>query len=326
MNDVKTYAVDFDGTLCEEAYPEIGAPKWKVINKINKLKEEGNEIVLWTCRGGDDLRRALEWCAHYGLHFDAVNEPSPHQLSFWKGDRSAKIFANTYIDDRAVHVDDFVKEEPVKSETLTKKLFMDLEMTGLTMGDKMISIGIVSEDGYHFYAENVFATLDQCEPDNQNWMKMHVYDNLIYTQLVDTNVQAYSDYMRVYLGNPMTIASLLGTYFAKVSESGKYQLELVLDVGHYDFCFFAELFGGAFGLPEYMVPSYIEFNDILRNKLNLTGKEAFDISREELLKERNICVPKTEAELNNDMIFSFDKQHNALYDAIVTKLLYEAIV
>ena len=45
----KIYAVDFDGTLCEDSWPEIGKPNDALINRVIELREEGNKIILWTC-------------------------------------------------------------------------------------------------------------------------------------------------------------------------------------------------------------------------------------------------------------------------------------
>ena len=35
-----TYAIDFDGTLCTDKYPEIGAPKIKIIDFVKYLKNK----------------------------------------------------------------------------------------------------------------------------------------------------------------------------------------------------------------------------------------------------------------------------------------------
>ena len=94
-------AVDFDGTLCENAYPNIGAPKYHIINAIKEYKSYGWKIVLWTCRNEDDLTDALAWCKKQGLEFDAVNCNIPDVQEMFGGD-TRKVFANVYIDDRNV--------------------------------------------------------------------------------------------------------------------------------------------------------------------------------------------------------------------------------
>lgn len=53
MSHTTTYAVDFDGTLCENAYPEIGAPNLPLIDKLISCRRLGAKIILWTCREGE---------------------------------------------------------------------------------------------------------------------------------------------------------------------------------------------------------------------------------------------------------------------------------
>lgn len=96
------YAVDFDGTLCESVFPGIGAPNMSLINHLIKRKKQGNKIVLWTCRCGERLQEAVEWCKSYGLEFDCVNENVPEMIE-WYGNDCRKIFADVYIDDKAVN-------------------------------------------------------------------------------------------------------------------------------------------------------------------------------------------------------------------------------
>lgn len=97
--DVKIIAVDFDGTLCKNKWPEIGAPNKELIDYLKEQKEAGAKLILWTCRVGAILENAVKWSAEQGLIFDAVNENLPEVLE-WMGGDSRKIFANEYIDDR----------------------------------------------------------------------------------------------------------------------------------------------------------------------------------------------------------------------------------
>lgn len=57
MSHPTTYAVDFDGTLCENAYPEIGAPNLPLIDKLISRRRLGAKVILWTCREGELLTR-----------------------------------------------------------------------------------------------------------------------------------------------------------------------------------------------------------------------------------------------------------------------------
>lgn len=39
------YAVDFDGTLCEDAFPEIGAPRFAVIEFVKTARAAGDMLI-----------------------------------------------------------------------------------------------------------------------------------------------------------------------------------------------------------------------------------------------------------------------------------------
>lgn len=99
----KAIAIDFDGCLCENAWPEIGAPNWTVIHAAQLAQREGAALILWTCRNGDLLTSAVEWCRERGLIFDTINENLPERLEHY-GSESRKVSADEYWDDRAVHM------------------------------------------------------------------------------------------------------------------------------------------------------------------------------------------------------------------------------
>ena len=95
-------AVDFDGCLCQNKYPDIGTPNYPVIDElINRQTDDGAKIILWTCRRDELLEDALAWCRNRGLRFDAVNENLPEIIEAFGGD-CRKVYANEYWDDRAV--------------------------------------------------------------------------------------------------------------------------------------------------------------------------------------------------------------------------------
>ena len=95
------YAVDFDGTLCESVWPGIGRPNTVLIKHLIKRRREGNKVILWTCRCGSLLEEAVSWCRGFDLEFDAVNENLPEMIEHF-GNDSRKIFADVYIDDKAI--------------------------------------------------------------------------------------------------------------------------------------------------------------------------------------------------------------------------------
>ena len=89
-------AVDFDGTLCENKYPEIGEPNMELIDFLMNCQLNGDKVVLWTCRNEEQTKAAVDWCSEKGLVFDAVNENLPEIITEFGGD-TRKIFANVYI-------------------------------------------------------------------------------------------------------------------------------------------------------------------------------------------------------------------------------------
>lgn len=98
-------AVDFDGTLCTNDWPRIGLPRQGVIDYVLYKQSTGAKLILWTNRIGERLNEALAWCAERGIHFDAVNSNLPEIIDRF-GEDTRKVFANEYIDDRAVTPED----------------------------------------------------------------------------------------------------------------------------------------------------------------------------------------------------------------------------
>jgi hypothetical protein len=96
-------AVDFDGCLCINEWPKIGAPNLPLIQKCIDHRKNGGKVILWTCRERNALADAVEWCESFGLEFDAVNENLPEMNALY-GNDSRKIGADLYIDDKALKV------------------------------------------------------------------------------------------------------------------------------------------------------------------------------------------------------------------------------
>lgn len=92
-------AVDFDGTLCTNAWPDIGEPRYEIITHFINLKACGHKLILNTCREGELLDKAKIWCAKHDLVFDAYNENLPERIEQYGGD-CRKISADYYCDDK----------------------------------------------------------------------------------------------------------------------------------------------------------------------------------------------------------------------------------
>lgn len=96
-------AVDFDGTIVEHRYPEIGEERPFATEVLKKLIADRHKLILWTMRNGELLDQALDWCRERGVEFYAVNSISHDRL---KEERSKylsyKLDADLFIDDRNV--------------------------------------------------------------------------------------------------------------------------------------------------------------------------------------------------------------------------------
>lgn len=75
MDRSQIIAVDFDGTLCFSAWPDVGEPNNPLINYLKRRQKAGNKLILWTCRSGAALDEAVSWCREVAdIEFDAVND------------------------------------------------------------------------------------------------------------------------------------------------------------------------------------------------------------------------------------------------------------
>ena len=98
MPNSLTLAVDFDGTIVENRFPEIGKPILFAFESLKKLQEEGHRLILWTYRHGERLDEAVRFCEKNGLKFYAVNKSYPEEE--FDDTISRKILADIFIDDR----------------------------------------------------------------------------------------------------------------------------------------------------------------------------------------------------------------------------------
>ena len=91
-------AIDFDGTCCEFAYPDIGKPMPGCFETLKDLQTAGYTLILWTCRESKQLEEAIAFCRDNGIEFDSIN----HNRIEHGYSGSRKVFANWYIDDRSI--------------------------------------------------------------------------------------------------------------------------------------------------------------------------------------------------------------------------------
>ena len=101
MKNPKIIAVDFDGTIVENRYPEIGPPIHSTVRALRTEMMIGSKLILWTCRVGQHLEDAIKCCKNLGIEFDEINKNVQEVIDEFGGD-TRKIFADEYWDDRAV--------------------------------------------------------------------------------------------------------------------------------------------------------------------------------------------------------------------------------
>ncbi len=94
--------VDFDGTIVDHQFPEIGQPVPGAITWLKRLNKHGAKLILYTMRSDSAvfksaLTDAKKYLFEAGVSIYAVNE-NPSQQS-WTS--SPKVYADVYVDDSA---------------------------------------------------------------------------------------------------------------------------------------------------------------------------------------------------------------------------------
>ncbi|HIF52376.1 MAG TPA: hypothetical protein EYQ42_12770 [Thiotrichaceae bacterium] len=94
--------VDFDGTIVDHRYPEIGPPVDGAIYWIKQFQSLGAKIILFTMRSdnqsaGNVLTEAVNYLESEGIKLFGINH-NPDQ-SAWT--TSPKAYGDIYIDDAA---------------------------------------------------------------------------------------------------------------------------------------------------------------------------------------------------------------------------------
>ena len=93
-------AVDFDGTIVEHRYPEIGKEIPFAIDTLKMLIKDHHRVILWSVREGKLLEDAVNWCKERGVEFYAVNRDYPEESTENNQHLSRKLKADVWIDDR----------------------------------------------------------------------------------------------------------------------------------------------------------------------------------------------------------------------------------
>ena len=94
--------IDFDGTIVDHCYPEIGREAPKALHWLTRLQNHGARLILFTMRsdtrlGGRLLSDAVDFLESNGIKLYGVNK-NPDQAGWTE---SPKAYADIYVDDAA---------------------------------------------------------------------------------------------------------------------------------------------------------------------------------------------------------------------------------
>ena len=94
--------VDFDGTVVDHCFPEIGIEVPGAIHWLKRLQDQGAKLILFTMRsdtsfGGPMLTDAVEFMESRGIKLYGINT-NPDQDGWTE---SPKAYADIYVDDAA---------------------------------------------------------------------------------------------------------------------------------------------------------------------------------------------------------------------------------
>lgn len=181
------------------------------------------------------------------------------------------------------------------------KIFFDTEFTGLHQGTKLISIGLIDENGRSFYAESNYFNNGFYTFDDEKWIVENVVPSLtMYGKNNGNPIIQYGDgsKSKVY-GYSECIKDNLEIWL-----SGYGQVEMWSDCLSYDWVLFNQLWGHAFKIPKNVY--YIPFD--ICTMFKLKGIDP-DINREEFAGMTDGA-----------------EKHNALWDARIIKACYEKMM
>lgn len=185
-------------------------------------------------------------------------------------------------------------------------IYFDTEFTGLHKNTTLISIGLESDDGLTFYAELNDYDKTQCN----KWINENVISKLKYNDKKEYNND--NSFTPELKGDKNFIGTNLLKWISFVSRNETVQF--VSDVCHYDFMLLIDLTSGtALNLPCNFSPSCHDINQDIARHYDISEKQAFNLSREELINSK---------EFNKTV--SVDK-HNAMWDALIIKRVADLV-
>lgn len=122
MSERKIIAVDFDGTIVTNEWPDIGKLRKDIMKDVcREIWKNNAYIIIWTCRSGRELQEMEDYLKDINFPYDRINANAPWVIDKWGRD-NRKIFANEYWDDRAVKIKKAKEKNQKKGSTMTRNL------------------------------------------------------------------------------------------------------------------------------------------------------------------------------------------------------------
>lgn len=202
-------------------------------------------------------------------------------------------------------------------------LYFDTEFTGLHKNTTLISIGIVTDQGYEFYAE--FNDYDSLQLNT--WINNNVISNLILSGDNPKASKIINEPLRKnVVGNKYQIRQLLLEWLDNIFYKHNERMLFISDVCHYDMVLLIDLLGDdAFSIPSHITPACYDINQLIFDKLikpkydsnveSYLFNHAFNIERESIINSEDFHV--TELDMS---------KHNSLYDAKCIKSIYNNLI
>lgn len=193
-------------------------------------------------------------------------------------------------------------------------IYFDMEFEGLYKEAKVISIGCINEFDEVFYAES--TDYDKAKASSKEFLAKEVIPSLRYFNDDEVIIEKKGRNVSMN-GSIEDIREQLLEWISPYAN-----IQFVADVCHYDFVLLIDILSGhALHLPKSVSASCHDININIATYFNETLAEAFNESREKLVEEYfDIGIDRRCKALNIQV-----SKHNALYDALICKLLYDKI-
>lgn len=210
-------------------------------------------------------------------------------------------------------------------------LYFDTEFTGLHKDTTLISIGIVTDYGYEFYAE--LNDYDTSQVDE--WINNNVISNLVLSGNNPKISKIINEPLRKnVIGNKYQIRQLLLEWLDNIYCKHCERIQFVSDVCHYDMVLLIDLLADdAFSIPSYINPACYDINQLIANSFNISKSSNIfcindmkDIYNEEsYLFNEAFNLDRVDMLNYSELKLIDSNKHNSLYDAKCIRFIYHKL-